>query len=231
MYKSQSALGRFFEVAINKQTYINILYLLLSFPLGIFYFVYLTTGLSLGVGLAVIFVGFPILMFMIWSAKGLMTFERRMAEVMLGIHIDEPLNSSNMNVGPVKRFFLEIGNPDNWKNMIYLFLKFALGIFSFTVCVSLISTSLALFSAPFLYQIFIEYFGNEFYIAYNSPSVYLGFNITPFQESLICMAIGFFLGIFTLHLINGITYVSAKFLYFMSPVVRRIPQNTAAQKQ
>ena len=39
-----------FGPATERQTYLNLLYLLLSFPLGIAYFVFLTTGLSLEVG-------------------------------------------------------------------------------------------------------------------------------------------------------------------------------------
>ena len=40
-----------FGPATERQTYLNLLYLLLSFPLGIAYFVFLTTGLSLGTGI------------------------------------------------------------------------------------------------------------------------------------------------------------------------------------
>ena len=47
-------------VLTNSQTYKNLAYLLLSFPLGVFYFVFLITGISLGVSLAIIWIGIPI---------------------------------------------------------------------------------------------------------------------------------------------------------------------------
>ena len=43
-----------FSVVVRPQTYLNIFYLLLSFPLGIAYFVFLVTGLSVGFGLLII---------------------------------------------------------------------------------------------------------------------------------------------------------------------------------
>ncbi len=222
MNHQKNIVESFFGVALSKQTYLNILYLLISFPLGIFYFVYFVTGISLGIGLAVIFIGLPILAFMIWSAKGLMRFERLMAEAMLGIHVDEPAYYNTGSNSAARRFLLELGNPDNWKSIIYLLMKFALGIFSFTVCVSLISVSLALFLSPLILQIIMSNVGPDAYFYYTSPFSYIGFTMTPFQESLVFMTIGFFLSIITLHITNLITYVSAKLLYFMSPVVRRI---------
>jgi hypothetical protein len=37
----------FFQVVVKRQTYLNILYLLLSFPLGSAYFFFLVTGISI----------------------------------------------------------------------------------------------------------------------------------------------------------------------------------------
>ncbi len=52
---------RFFGVIAEPQSYINIFYLLLAFPLGIAYFVFLVTGISVGASLIIIWVGVPIL--------------------------------------------------------------------------------------------------------------------------------------------------------------------------
>ncbi len=51
----------FFGVIARPQSYINIFYLLLAFPLGIAYFVFLVTGISVGASLIIIWVGIPIL--------------------------------------------------------------------------------------------------------------------------------------------------------------------------
>ncbi len=59
-----------FGVYFRPQTYLNLLYLLLAFPLGLAYFVFLVTGLSLGFGLIITLAGIPILVLMlvaIWA--------------------------------------------------------------------------------------------------------------------------------------------------------------------
>ncbi len=59
---NDSAIVRFFGVVRRPETWLGILFDWLAFPLGLFYFVFLVTGLSLGVGLVVVWVGIPILL-------------------------------------------------------------------------------------------------------------------------------------------------------------------------
>ena len=61
MEKNRSWLSRIFGVVIEGQTYLNILYLLLAFPLGLFYFIFFVVGFSLGLPLIILWVGFLIL--------------------------------------------------------------------------------------------------------------------------------------------------------------------------
>jgi hypothetical protein len=65
MNETTGIVKQFFGVAARGETYLNIIYLLLAFPLGTAYFVFLVTGLSLGLGLLIIWIGIPILLFMI----------------------------------------------------------------------------------------------------------------------------------------------------------------------
>jgi len=51
---SVSVVRVFFGVVADPQSYLNIFYLLLAFPLGIAYFVFLVTGISVGTGLIII---------------------------------------------------------------------------------------------------------------------------------------------------------------------------------
>ena len=44
MDTTSTALGRYFGVIVRGQTYLNLVYLALAFPLGLFYFVFLVTG-------------------------------------------------------------------------------------------------------------------------------------------------------------------------------------------
>ena len=76
-----------FHYLIEKQTYLNLAYLLLAFPLGIIYFVFLVTGFSLGFGLIVTFLGIPILLGMLAATWGIAAFERQLANQLLAARI------------------------------------------------------------------------------------------------------------------------------------------------
>ena len=47
----RSPLIRFLRAPIEARSYTNLLFLALAFPLGLAYFIFLTVGLALGVGL------------------------------------------------------------------------------------------------------------------------------------------------------------------------------------
>jgi hypothetical protein len=66
--------NEFFGVLRRSETYRNLGYDLLAFPLGIAYFVFLVTGLSVGVGLVIIWVGVPILLGVVLAWRGLGAF-------------------------------------------------------------------------------------------------------------------------------------------------------------
>ena len=72
-------LFRFIRVMVDIQAYLNVGYLVIAFPLGVFYFVFLVSGLSLGLSTLIIWVGIPILLLMsiVWCA--LASFERFIA--------------------------------------------------------------------------------------------------------------------------------------------------------
>jgi len=55
-----SPAARFFSVFTELQTLLNLVYLLLAFPLGIAYFVILVTAISTSAGLLITIVGAPL---------------------------------------------------------------------------------------------------------------------------------------------------------------------------
>jgi len=59
MNETTDIVKQFFGVVAREGTYLNIIYLLLAFPLGTAYFVFLVTGLSLGLGLSITLLGIP----------------------------------------------------------------------------------------------------------------------------------------------------------------------------
>ena len=146
-------LVRFFTAPIEVRTYTNALYLALSFPMGLFYFIFLTVGLTTGFALTIIWVGLPILALVFASSFGMAALERRLAIHLLGAKVPPMApqrTGAPENVWKMVQEFLS--NPVTWKGMGFLFLKLPLGVFTFALTVALASLSLGMLAAPVLYQ-------------------------------------------------------------------------------
>jgi hypothetical protein len=76
---SQLKQAPFFGVIADPQSYVNIFYLLLAFPLGLAYFVFLVTGISVGASLIIIWVGVPILVLVFLGSWAMCQLERVLA--------------------------------------------------------------------------------------------------------------------------------------------------------
>ena len=83
MTASTNPLAKFFGVFLDGQSYLNALYVLLAFPLGLFYIIFLVVGLSLGISLLILWVGILILLVVLGGWWAFAAFERQMAIWML----------------------------------------------------------------------------------------------------------------------------------------------------
>ena len=208
----KNALIKFFGVVVRGQTYLNLLYLLLAFPLGLFYFIFLVTGLSLGLPMIILWVGVFILLAVFLGWYALAAFERQMAIWLL--HEDIPPMTRQDLTGKSlwQKFTATLANPVTWKGLAFLVAKFPLGIVSFTVVVALGSFSVALLGAPFYYQ-----FANpEFtFFRYGTWLVINPWVIDTLPEALLLSLIGVFVTLISLHAFNGLTWLSARFARVM----------------
>lgn len=220
-------MGDFFDVITRKQSYLNIVYLLVSFPLSIGYFVFFVTGLSLGIGLTPILVGIPILLLTFIGVRLVMFFECLVAEKLLCIDSNIrnawAINKRSDNEKILHRARDTFFDPQNWKAALYIFFKFIYNNAAFTISVAFISTSAALVFAPFIYQMFSP----QVTIDINGHSLlyYLGINLPVFDELLVYMFIGLLLSVVTMHLLNMLAYVSGRILCITSQDGSSRPEN------
>lgn len=136
------------------QTYLNMLYLLISYPLGLIYFVFIIVGLALGFGLFITWFGIPILVGVMFIWLGFAYFERNLTKVFLGIEI--PYRAKEEKVpGIWNTLKSRFSDSYTWKSFVYLLLRFPLGVFGFVVLVTFISLTLGLIASPFVYG-FVE---------------------------------------------------------------------------
>jgi len=183
----------FFGVVAEPQSYLNIVYLLLAFPLGTFYFVFLVTGLSLGFGLIITLVGIPILLLVLSGSWVLCRFERQVAITLL--NEDIPLSVSRPASGGLwSRVKALLKDSVTWTGVLYLFLKFPLGIVTFTIAVTLIAVTVGLLAAPT-------------YMWTSDPLVWGSWSFDPFPWSWILTIIGIPMVFISLHLLNATAVV------------------------
>jgi hypothetical protein len=193
---SNNWLARFWGVIIRPQSYLNLAYLFLAFPLGLVYFIFFVTGLALGFPLIIVWVGLIILAVVFAAAWGLTLFERQMAIWLLRVNIGETGDPVDPNDDIWQRFKKYIANPVTWKGLLFLLLKFPLGVFSFTLGTTLVATSLALIFAP-IALIFFP----------NAEVHFFNLAVHPAVAAAFGFVIGVLLVPISLHIMNGVAYV------------------------
>ena len=146
-------LMQLFGAPFRLRTYTNLLYLMLAFPLGVAYFVFLVAGLAAGFGLTLVWIGIPLLALVFAGSWAFAAFERQMAIHLLGTEVPPmiplivpaPNGEARTALQRAGDFF---GNPGTWKGMGFLLLKFPLGLVSFVAVVTMLATSAAFLLAP-----------------------------------------------------------------------------------
>lgn len=191
--KHLNLLVRFFTAPVEVRTYTNLFYLALAFPLGMFYFIFLLTGLALGFGLTIIWIGLPILAVVLAASWGMAALERRFAILLLGADVP-PMTppASGQPKDLWKRVQEFLGNPVTWKGLGFLFLKFPLGILSFVLTLTLLVIPFAFLLAPIAWGFDDVYYNIPFW------------NVDTFGETLILAAMGFMGMLVSLTILNGL---------------------------
>ncbi|MEO8505455.1 MAG: sensor domain-containing protein [Acidobacteriota bacterium] len=144
----RNPVAEFCLAPLRWRTYSNLLYLWLAFPLGLFYFVALTVGFSISVGLLIIWVGVLTLLLtllFVWTLGGL---ERGLATGLLGAQIPQRPLPSAAEVGILRWLGGMLRSPALYKSIVFLGLKFPLGLACWVGSVVGLSVSVAFIASP-----------------------------------------------------------------------------------
>ncbi len=189
--------GRFLSVIWDPGSWAACLYMVLSLLTGTLYFSLATTGLSLSVSLLIFIVGIPVSMLFLLSARALGFVEGRLVEALLGVRMPRraifPRGESWW-----QSFKTLLRTGTTWTTVLYMFLMLPLGIFYFTLIITLFSLGVSLLGAPLLQYGFDE--------AVIQPNVWI-----PFYAMPLVMAAGGLLLILTLHLAKFVASVHGRF--------------------
>src|SRR5947209_8284276 len=186
-----------YHVFWEQQSYINMLYLFISFPLGLTYFVLLVAGIATGLSTSIIWIGVPILMGLMSMWWQLAAFERSMAQQML--HVSIPPMSYPF---PRQRTFWQklqdqLRDSMTWKTLGFLLLKFPMGIFYFIIVLTLPIVSIAVAAVSLVIWLLTAPFVILIMTILNAPRIW-----KHLQRYLLLAVTGFGLGLFTLLVFN-----------------------------
>lgn len=137
-------LGKILGAVVDGQTYRNLLYLLLAFPLGLAYFIAVVLGFSLGLGLSVLLVGFGILFGTVLVVRSIAAFERTLANSLLGTDIAAPNDVGKRGTGLLDAAKAYASASSTWRGLGFVLLKFWLGVASFVLLVTFLGTAVEL---------------------------------------------------------------------------------------
>jgi two-component system, OmpR family, sensor histidine kinase BaeS len=191
----------------------SITYLLLGLPFGILYFVMMIVGFALGVPLVLLWVGLPVLYATFVIAGSFARFERWLLEGLLNRTVTyeiEPRSSKTW----LGRFWQQVSMPITWKEIMYLILKFPLGLFSSIITIVLLALDIGLTLSPVLLL-----------TGLNLPTLEIDgdkFRIDSLENAAIAFAIGLTLTFLSVPFLNWLARVNAAFAQIMlSNVVRK----------
>jgi hypothetical protein len=195
---------RFIGVIAELQTWKNFAYLLLAFPLGLFYFVFLVVGLAVGIALVIIWVGLPILAVTVIAWWAFAAFERLQAQGLLGVPMHSPSAPLVGDETWWQRTKRHLSEARTWKDLAFLFVKFPLGVVSFVIVVVATAVPAALIGAPFYYR-FADWTAN----GVRHYGIDVGaWHIDSLPEALLLVPIGFVALFAALHLVNAFAKLS-----------------------
>ena len=146
---SAERVGRFLHVLIEPRSYLNALYLLTAFPIGLTYFVVLVVGAVSGALLTVIVVGVLILLACLGAAWLFAIFERELAILLLGAKIP-PLSLPEPELlTPWQTLRRHLQRATTWRSLAFLLVKLPFGIFATWLTLALLGPTLGGIFVPF----------------------------------------------------------------------------------
>lgn len=214
----------FLTAPLRPQTYRNLVYLLLAFPLGLAYFIVFSIGFSAGVGLLIVVVGIPILALLVGVALGIGSVERRATALFLDVELGGRPSASGETLR--ERVWSLGTDLRTWLALVYLPAKFVLGTVALVVFFQALVTGGAFLFVPFYYEDPSLYVGvvrnrpvelhpvlhfgwNRLLVTFE-PVITIGHReITTLSEALAVAAVGAVASLAGLNLLNALARVNA----------------------
>ncbi|WKV72437.1 sensor domain-containing protein [Streptomyces sp. PCS3-D2] len=132
----RGGVGAVLLAPVAGRTWREFAYLLVGLPLSTLYFSLTITGVSLGAGLLVTFLGVPVLAGVLAMCRGFGRLERIRVRVLLGAHISEPAPIRAKKSGPLAAMGAVLRSGSAWRHALYSVIHFPWAVFAFCVALT-----------------------------------------------------------------------------------------------
>ncbi|WP_030161940.1 sensor histidine kinase [Streptomyces sp. NRRL S-244] len=149
--------GRALRAPVEGRTWREFGYLVLGLPLSLLYFSLAITGVSLGAGLLVTFLGIPVLAGVLAMCRGFGRVERGRARAMLGVDIAEPAPIRAEKRGPLATMGALLKSGSAWRHALYSVIHLPWAIFAFTLALVFWAYGWAFLLYPLWFWVFPAY--------------------------------------------------------------------------
>jgi uncharacterized membrane protein len=152
--RKKSAAARFFGVFTDPRAYASLFYMFFAFFLGVFYFTWTVTGLSLSIGIMILIIGLPFFGLFLMSVRGIALVDGRIIEALLGERMPRrPIYSKKPKNWRDRLIFL-FTDPMVWRTIFYNLMMLPLGVMYFSLTITSIAISLTFLLRPLLEYVF-----------------------------------------------------------------------------
>lgn len=148
---SREDVVRFLRTPLTRRSLSELAYVAISLPLAVVGFVYVIVVGIVGIGLAVTFVGLPLIAAGVGGARRLGAVQRRLASTFLGMRVAPPPPPQKL---PGLYGWIQSGLADTagWRAVTYLLLRFPIGAVTFPIALYCWIQGAILLSYPLVYQ-------------------------------------------------------------------------------
>jgi len=152
--KTESVIAHFFGVYTDTRAWGSILYMLIAFVTGVFYFTWAVTGLATSISFALFIFGLPFALLFFLSVRGLALLEGRLVEGLLGVRMPRRPLFTQPNLKWLDRLKELAMDRHTWFSILYMLIQFVLGIVYFVLFVTVLSFSFSFIAIPFIQEVF-----------------------------------------------------------------------------
>ncbi|HET9905460.1 MAG TPA: sensor domain-containing protein [Anaerolineales bacterium] len=154
--KNTPSIGNFFGVYTDARAWGSLLYMLIAFVTGVFYFTWAITGLSLSVSFSIFIFGLPFALLFLLSVQGLALLEGRIVEALLGVRMPRRPLFTAKGLKWLERLKALVLDKHTWLSILYMIIQFVFGTVYFVVFVTILSFSVSFIAVPFVQEILGE---------------------------------------------------------------------------